>query len=225
MDDSVLARSPLFAGVSAAEIKRELEKTPHRIQRYGKGETIFRMTEPATRAGILLEGRVEIKKSYPNGSQVNISIRESGEMIGPAAVFSRSREYPCDIVALESTAVLMLRRDDLMQLMHRDARIMENVITEMASATHMLQQRLELFSYNGIAQKAAFWLLHQARQTKGNTVPIPGSVSRWAMLMNVSRPSLHRELKHLEAQGVLAYAPPVIEILDQDALQRILNQS
>ena len=30
-----------------------------------------------------------------------------------------------------------------------------------ASATYMLQQRLELLSYSGIAQKAAFWLLMQ----------------------------------------------------------------
>ena len=34
-----------------------------------------------------------------------------------------------------------------------------------ASATYLLQQRLELFSYSGIAQKAAFWLLIQARKT------------------------------------------------------------
>ena len=45
------------------------------------------------------------------------------------------------------------------------------------------------------------------------------------MQMNVSRPSLHRELKRLEEQSVIAYAPPVIEILDPEALQEILNKS
>ena len=58
-----------------------------------------------------------------------------------------------------------------------------------ASATYMLQQRLELLSYSGIAQKAAFWLLMQIRQTGKTAVKIPDSMSRWAMIMNVSRPS------------------------------------
>ena len=88
----------------------------------------------------------------------------------------------------------------------------------------MLQQRLELLSYNGIAQKAAFWLLMQARQTGKDTITIPDSVSKWAMLMNVSRPSLHRELKRLESEKIISYAPPSIEILNQEALQEVLSQ-
>ena len=88
----------------------------------------------------------------------------------------------------------------------------------------MLQQRLELLSYSGIAQKAAFWLLTQMRQTGNNAIPIPESVSKWAMLMNVSRPSLHRELKRLEQQGIIAYSSTVIMIHDEEALQEVLSQ-
>ena len=88
----------------------------------------------------------------------------------------------------------------------------------------MLQQRLELLSYSGIAQKAACFLLMQAQQSGNTVVRIPGSVSNWAMVMNVSRSSLHRELKKLEADGILSYAPPTIEILDSDALQNVLSK-
>ena len=101
---------------------------------------------------------------------------------------------------------------------------MKNFMTELASASFMLQQRLELLSYSGIAQKAAFYLLIQARQSGKNVIRIPGSVSNWSMVMNVSRSSLHRELKKLEADGLISYAPPVIEILDFDALQNVLSK-
>ena len=224
MDYYVLEKSSLFSGVPAVELREDLEGTPHHIQCYDKGETIFHLMEPATRIGIILEGRVEAQKTFPNGSQVNVSIRSSGELIGPAAVFSKSRMYPCDIVALEPATIIMFRRDDLLLLMQRDLRILENLTTEIASATYMLQQRLELLSYNGIAQKAAFWLLMQARQSGKNTVKIPDSVSKWAMLMNVSRPSLHRELKRLEAKKIISYSPPFITILNQDMLQDVLSQ-
>ena len=74
------------------------------------------------------------------------------------------------------------------------------------------------------AQKAAFWLLIQARKTGKNKVRIPRSVSKWAMLMNVSRPSLHRELRKLEEAGLISYDPPMITIIDADALQDVLSQ-
>lgn len=224
MDYSVLEKSILFSGVPAAKLRAALEETPHHIQCYDRGEILFHLMEPATRVGIILEGRVEAQKSFPNGSQVNVSIRMPGEMIGPAAVFSKSQRFPCDIVSLEPVTVMMFRKDDLLKLMQKNVRILENFTTEVASATYMLQQRLELLSYNGIAQKAAFWLLTQARQTGENKVRIPGSVSKWAMLMNVSRPSLHRELKRMENEGIISYNSPDIDILNPDKLQEVLGQ-
>jgi len=223
MDYSVLEKSTLFQGVEAKVLRGYLEETPHHIQCYDKEETIFHLMDPALRIGIILEGRVEAQKSFPNGSQVNVSVRVPGEMIGPAAVFSKSQRYPCDIVALEPATLIMFRKEDLLSLMQKDVHILQNFTTEIASSTYMLQQRLELLSYSGIAQKAAFWLLMQVRQTGKTTVQIPDSMSRWAMTMNVSRPSLHREMKRLEEDGIIRYAGKSIDVLDQDGLQAVLS--
>ena len=223
MDYSVLETSSLFKGIPAKELRDDLETIPHHIQCYDKEETIFFLMEEASQIGLMLEGHAQAQKSFPNGSQVNVSLRGPGELIGPAAVFSSARKYPCDVVAAEPATVMMFRREDLLSLMQKDVRILENLMTEIASATYMLQQRLELLSYNGIAQKAAFWLLTQARQTGKKRVAIPGSVSKWAMMMNVSRPSLHRELKNLELRNIISYEPPAILIRDAEKLQQILG--
>ena len=224
MDYSILEKSTLFQGVEANVLRGYLEETPHHIQCYDKEETIFHLMDPALRIGIILEGRVEAQKSFPNGSQVNVSVRGPGEMIGPAAVFSKSQRYPCDIVALEPATLMMLRKEDLLSLMQKDVKILQNFTTEIASATYMLQQRLELLSYSGIAQKAAFWLLMQVRQTGKSLVQIPDSMSRWAMIMNVSRPSLHREMKKLEEEGIIRYEGKNIYVLDPDGLQAVLSK-
>ena len=223
MDYTVLENSTLFRGVPAQDLRTYLEDTPHHIQCYDKEETIFHLMETASRIGIILEGRVEAQKSFPNGSQINVSVRIPGELIGPAAVFSKNRRYPCDIVALEPTMLMMFQKEDLLSLMQKDVRILQNFTTEIASAAYMLQQRLELLSYSGIAQKAAFWLLMQIRQTGKTAVRIPDSMSRWAMIMNVSRPSLYREMKKLEGEGIIRYTGKTIEVLDQDELQSVLS--
>ena len=224
MDDSVLEKSSLFKNIPAKELRPLLEDAPHHIQCYEKGETVFHLMDTASRIGVILEGTVQAQKSFPNGSQVNVSVRWPGDLIGPAAVFSAGAKYPCDIVALEPSTILMLRKEDVMALMQKDSRILENLLTEISSAAYMLQQRLELFSYSGISQKAAFYLLMQSRQSGKTRIRIPESVSRWALIMNVSRPSLHRELKKLDAQRIIAYEPPVIDILDPEALQMVLSR-
>ena len=224
MDYSVLEKSTLFSGVPAKELRDDLEAVPHHIQCYDKGETVFHLMEDANRIGVVLEGRVQAQKPFPNGSQINVSIRNPGELIGPAAVFSRSQKYPCDVVSLEPVTIMIFRREDILMLLQKDLRIMKNFMAELATATYMLQQRLELLSYSGIAQKAAFYLLINTRQSGKNVIRIPDSVSNWAMIMNVSRSSLHRELKKLEAEGIISYDPPTIEIHDPERLQGVLSK-
>ena len=224
MDYSVLEKSTLFSGVPAKELRDDLEAVPHHIQCYDKDEIVFHLMEDANRIGVVLEGRVQAQKPFPNGSQINVSIRNPGELIGPAAVFSRSQKYPCDVVSLEPVTIMMFRREDILLLLQKDLRIMKNFMAELATATYMLQQRLELLSYSGIAQKAAFYLLINTRQSGKNVIRIPDSVSNWAMIMNVSRSSLHRELKKLEAEGIISYDPPTVKIHDPERLQSVLSK-
>ena len=224
MDYSVLEKSALFSGLSAKALRNVLEDVSHHIQCYDKGETVFHLMEDANRIGVILEGRVQTQKPFPNGTQINVSVRNPGEMIGPAAVFSHRQKYPCDVVALEPVTIMMFRKEDILLLLQKETQVLKNFMAELATAAYMLQQRLELLSYSGIAQKAACFLLIQSRQSGKNVVRIPESVSNWAMVMNVSRSSLHRELKKLETDGIITYEPPTIEILDPAALQNVLSK-
>ena len=224
MKYSVLEKSVLFIGVPEKELSEILTAVPHRIQTYDKGETIFYSMEEAIRIGLILDGRVQAQKLFPNGSQINVSVRRRGEMIGPAAAFARNQKYPCDIVSLEESTIMMFSREDVLLLMQKDIRIMRNFMAELATASYMLQQRLELLSYSGIAQKAAFYLLIKSRQSGRAEIRIPGSVTSWAMSMNVSRPSLHRELRKLESEGIISYKPPIIKINDFEALEEVLGK-
>ena len=132
MDYTVLEKSALFSGIPTKELCNDLNTVPHHIQRYDKGETIFHLMENASRIGIVLEGNVQAQKPFPNGSQINVSVRKAGELIGAAAAFSRSQKYPCDVVALESATILFFQREDILLLLQKDLRIMKNFISELA---------------------------------------------------------------------------------------------
>ncbi len=225
MDYSALENCPLFRGVAKDELTEILNRTPHTVREYEKGETILYAMKEADRLGIILDGFAEVQKTFPNGNQVNVSIRRRGDMIGSAAVFSSGGRYPCDVVAIEPVRLLVLNKRDLIYMMQKSAVLLENFMTAMGSTTYMLQQRLEMMSYSGIAQKAAYYLLVKTRQSGKKMVTIPESVSKWALMMNVSRTSLHRELRRLEREGMIGYRPPMIEIIDREALLSVLGSS
>ncbi len=215
-----LSKSPLFAGLTSEELQNILDT--HTVHSFNKGEIIFHAMQKAQQLAIILEGKVEVQKSFPNGNHINVSIFQQGDMIGTASVFSQS-PYPCDIVALSKVSLLMLQKNDLLSLMQSNITILENFTCELSTKTYKLQQRLELLSYSGIAEKLAFWLLMQQRQTGKSRITIPRSVSNLATFMNVSRTSLHRELARLSSQRIIAYSPPYIDILDEEALLEILE--
>lgn len=220
----VLEQSWLFQGMSASQIEKLVNEIPHTVHSYEKEEAVFRPLETADRVGVILQGSVQSFKLFPNGNQVNVTIRTVGDIIGPAAALSVQGKYPFGVVSLEETKVLMFRRNDYLRLLRRDYRLVENALSEISSITYMLQQRLELMSYHGIDQKIAFYLLSEALQNNISIVSIPGSMTKWALMMNVSRPSLYRELKKLEEQGLLCIKSKEIEITDHSALECLLRE-
>ena len=223
MDCSVLAKCALFRNISEEDLSKLLQGFECNVRTFEKGETVFRFMNRAESVGIVLEGSIAGIKPFPDGSEMSVTLRKQGDLLGQAAAFSAMRRYPCDLIAHERSSVLILRREELLALMRKDARVMESFITGIASVTYMLQRRLELTGFKGIAQKAAFWLLMKSEETGQKKVMIPGSVSNWASVMNVSRPSLHRELRKMEENGLISYALPEIEILDPQGLRDLLG--
>lgn len=223
MDMTTTLTSPLFKGLTLEEIRTALNVINHHVQLYSKGEVIFHQMDEAQRIGVVMEGTVQGQKSFPNGSRVNVTNRVKGDIFGAPAAFSAAHKYPCDIVAIETSTILMFDKDDFLSMMQSNTRILKNVLMEISTSTAMLQQRLELYSYSGISQKAAFWLLMRKRHTGENTIELPGSMTKWAAFMNVSRPSLHREIKKMEGKGLIRYATRSIEILDTAGLEGMLN--
>lgn len=223
MDCSVLTKCSLFRNIPEEELRKLLQGLECNVRTFEKGETVFRFMGRAESVGIVLEGSIAGIKPFPDGSEMSVTLRRQGDLLGQAAAFSAMRRYPCDLVANERSKVLILKREELLSLMRKDSRVMESFIIAIASVTYMLQRRLELTGFRGIAQKAAFWLLMKSEESGEKKIRIPGSVSNWASLMNVSRPSLHRELRKMEENGLISYALPEIEILDPQGLRDLLG--
>lgn len=222
MGYDVLARCPLFVGLTYQEIEQALSRISYRVACLERGETLFHLGGQATQVAIVLTGSVGVHKVFAAGDKIRVTTMRPGNLLGEGAVFSKRATYPCDVVAQESSDVLLIGRSAMLELLRSDGRIMENFVGELATATYRLQWRIELLSHSGIRQKVAFYLLTHDGSTPRERVRIPDTVTAWAMELNVSRTSLHRELRALCDQGIIAIDPPQATIIDARRLSELL---
>lgn len=223
MDFSTLSTCPLFEGLTVQEIEKLFASVRYKVKDYEKNQPIFHLMDDADRVAIILHGSVQAQKIFPSGNSMQLTVGQQGDILGQAAMFSDQRKYPVELTALEPSELMMLDRENVLKLLHADVRVLDAFLSELGTAAFQLQRRIELLSYSGIQQKIAFFLLSRSMQSGSSVVQIPGSITKWALSMNVSRPSLHRELRALENQGLISVSVPSITIRDPQSLRRILG--
>ena len=218
-----LSQCSLFHGIPADKIESILEDIRYSIKEFPRGETVFQLFDEAGQIVLVLDGKVCMQKIFPGGNTLPVSIGERGTLLGQAAVFSSQKMYPCELVTLEPSVLMFFDRRNILKLLHADDRILEHFISTLSSAAFHLQTRIELLSYSGIQQKAAFYLLSASARRNSRSVPVPGSITNWANDMNVSRTSLHRELGKMEKAGLIQIEKSSITILEEEQLWKILE--
>ncbi len=181
---------------------------------------IFRMGEEAQNAGIIISGKISVEKFLTNGERLSIAYKSSGDLIGEAAIFTLAKKYPCQLTALENSKVLLISRNAILDLLQKDKAILENFLTELSTMTFALQNKVELLSHSGITEKIAFFLLEKSRQTESSIIQLPESITNFASFLNVSRTSLHREMKKLENSGAIKISKKKIQILNKIKLEK-----
>lgn len=103
LDRSLIAHLPLFAGLEAADLDHILEQA--RPLRIVKGASVFEQDREATAFFLLLDGRVRVFRTTPDGQQVIVRHIVPGELLGIAQAIGRT-SYPATAAAVVDCVAL-----------------------------------------------------------------------------------------------------------------------
>jgi len=224
MDDIIeaLYNCSIFNGLDKAKIQDILLKTKYWVKQYGKNEFISREDQFSVYVGVIIYGCIEIQKILASGNVICIFHKNKGDMFGGAVVFSSETTYPCDVFSREDSKVLFFHKQDIFELC-KEPLIAENLLNGFANRIICFEKRLELFSYSSIQKKIALFLLNEVKASKNCIVNLPFTKKTWAEYLNVSRPSLCRELKKLCNNDIIKISTNKISILNEEALVDLLQ--
>lgn len=217
-----LGRCPIFRSLDRDEIQRLFQTVAYARRTFEKNEPIYRAGDPAYHIGVILSGRIEIRKYLSSGNQLSVFQRTGGEVLGGSIVFSSDPRYPCEVVAKEKSELLFIEKDKILDMALKHATIALNILRISADRIMQFEKRLELSSYYSIQKKIAFSLLHDFELDTAQTATLPFSKTTWSEYLNVSRTSLSRELKSLCDQGIIRMEGNTFTVLNRGLLEALL---
>lgn len=223
---AVLRGVDLFAELED-RVLDDVLRAAHR-RRVAKGETVFRQDEEAQSFYVLVEGRLKVTQTTPEGQRVVVRFICPGEMFGCVAVFGGQR-YPGTATAVEDTRMLGWTKGATQHLMERHPRIAINTLGTVGSRLQESQTRVRELSTQRVERRIAHALVRLAEQAgkpvaQGVRIDFPISRQDVAEMTGTTLHTVSRTLSAWEEQGIVESGRQKITICRPDALVAIAEE-
>ena len=179
------------------------------VKSYQKNSLIFSEGEICVSLGIVISGQLKITTLSQN-SEYTINILNENDMFGDTLLFTKGKEYLGDVIATKDTTILFIKKEVLLELL-KEQTFLLNFLQLNAEKNASVRNQLKLYSQKSISDRIMFYLNNESKKIKSKIIPIK-SKEELAVILNIPRPSLSRELINLKAQGIIDYNKNYIEL-------------
>ena len=219
----ILAENYLFRNLEKNEIGRIIRDVHHQVKKCSKGEVIAREGETYDKLMIIVHGSVVGEMMDFEGRVLRVEQRNAPETVATAFIFGKSNRLPVTIIALEETRLLLIPREDLLQLFTQNQTILKNFLDIMANRAQFLSRQLKLLGLNSIKGKISHYLLEQVKKQGSLKIQLPHTQNDLAEMFGVARPSVARALREMNEEKYIISKGKTVEILNKSILSGFLR--
>jgi CRP-like cAMP-binding protein len=217
----VLSQSAIFAGMQEPEIETVLKDTHFQLRNYAPGAVIAQAGTACDHIRIILEGEVTGEMMDFSGKILKIEDLVPSKMIAPAFLYGRRRNYPVNVIASVPTLVWQMYRDDFSKLMQARVRLLNNYLNAISNRAQFLSEKIRILSFPTLRAKLAFVFLRHAGEEL--VFRLPMTHQQLSELFGVARPSVSREIRLMNNEGLIRADRDMITIRDRVKLKSLLT--
>lgn len=222
MDFTTLAETPLFRGISADELEHLFADLNITKSCFRKGEMLAMQDEPVNRLIILTKGSVKAEMTDPSGKLIKVEDIEAPNPLAILFLFGSHNRFPVQATAREVVEAAVIPKQCVLQLLLANETILHNYLNISADFAARLSRKLHFMSFRTIRQKIAMYLVELSKKSGSDTVELEKTKASLAEYFGVSRPSLERELTHMQQEGFIAAERRRITILRKQELIQLI---
>ncbi|HYG89895.1 MAG TPA: Crp/Fnr family transcriptional regulator [Azospirillum sp.] len=204
-DRSVLKNISLFSGLTDEELDDVLRYG--RTRRLPKDMRVFSQGDPATTCHALIDGRVKLTQSTPDGAQVVLRFIGPGDMYGTVAVLM-GIPFPADATAVVDSVEIYWSAAAMVEVMERHPHVALNASRITGARLLDLQTRMREMASEKVERRIAHALLRLARQAgrrvqEGVEIDFPITRQDLAAMTGSTLHTVSRTLSGWEALGII----------------------
>jgi CRP-like cAMP-binding protein len=222
---AALRECTLFAGHSEQQILGLLPCFQVRIEQYQKGETIALAGDNQIVFGIVIFGQIQIQKEDYAGNRLIIGLFGSSEIFGEVAVFAGNNSWPNTVQAIANSEVMFIPYQKISEpccdICESHQLLIANMLRIVAQKALAMNGRIGFLRLRGMREKLAAYLYEQYIMNGNHTFMIAMNREQLADYLNVSRPSMSRELGRIRDAGVIDFYRASFTIKDIAALRKM----
>lgn len=217
---SKIKSNALFHHMEVEEIEYILECCKAKLKPYNKNKKIFSQEDPPKSLYILISGTVVVCRDSLNGRRYIVTNIKENEIFGEVYVFLEDEEYPYYALATTDCSVLEIPKSFFFHYCENDCRghnlMIRNMLKILAKKAFFLNNKVQLLSQGTLRQKISKYLMEQVDETM--YVKLNMNREELADYLSVARPSLSRELKKMERDGIIEVDRDIIRVLNYEDL-------
>ncbi|MCK5077993.1 MAG: Crp/Fnr family transcriptional regulator [Calditrichia bacterium] len=214
---------PLFSELEDMDLERISNVSVK--QKYHKDNIILIEEEVGTTMFIIIFGKVKISRISDDGREVILSILSEGDFFGEMSLLD-GQTRSANVTALDNSELLMLRREDFLQMLYDYPQIAINLLKELAQRIRKSDEQIKSLSLQDATGRVASTIIRIAEDSgmfKKGVVEVPDLPLQQdlANMAGTSRETISRVIKSLCNQGYLKKESNKIIILDYDKFKMI----
>jgi len=213
---------PLFSELHDSQLD-EISKFAVR-QIFKKDNMVLIEEEVGATMFVILKGRVKISRISDEGREVILSILVDGDFFGEMSILD-GQTRSANAVTLEDTELLIIRRENFLQMLHDYPQIAINLLKELAHRLRRSDSQIKSLSLQNAMGKVASTLLRIAddsgiiKQGQVEIAHLPPQQDL-ANMAGTSRETISRVIKSLNQLGYVKKEGSKLIIIDYDKFRQ-----
>jgi CRP/FNR family transcriptional regulator len=202
---ALLRNVPIFDGLGDAVLERLASRCVPRA--VGAGFMLFHAGERCTGLYVVLEGRVRIYRTSPDGREQTLAVEGPGRPVAELPLFDGG-PYPATAVTTAPSRLMFLPRGEFEHAFRTDPDVAASVVRALGVRLRHMVQLVETLAFRDVAARLAMLLADHAErrgQPEGDGVALDleRTQEELAAEIGTARESVSRAMKQLKVRGLI----------------------
>ncbi len=185
---------PLFKDCDEKTVEMLISTSSNRMAVYERGDIVAVQGSKCRSLLLLCEGSVKTVMTNSEGKEIKIETMHAPEILASAFIYGSENLLPVTIEATSSCKLWIISKDGLLNMMQKDATLLQNFLKDISDRSLFLSRKLNEFALQNLNTRLIGYM------KRNSTIK---NLQELAFILGVARPSLSRAVAMLVEQGIV----------------------